>query len=57
MTIGENSDMAGNLGIDGFLAQRGYDLTTGWGTPDLAHFIPDLLDNLDHQSGESGQSG
>ena len=42
ITQGENSDTAGQLGVDGFAAGKGYDLTTGWGTPDVAHFIQDI---------------
>jgi hypothetical protein len=24
------------------VAGRGYDLTTGWGSPDVAHFVEDI---------------
>jgi subtilase family serine protease len=45
ITVGNNSDTNGNpfppfgifTPIDGFLAAKGYDLTTGWGTPNVAH--------------------
>jgi subtilase family serine protease len=39
ITQGNNSDTGGRSGVDGFTAAPGYDLTTGWGTPDVAHFI------------------
>jgi subtilase family serine protease len=39
ITLGENSDTAGAFGVDGFSAAPGYDLTTGWGTPDVANFV------------------
>jgi subtilase family serine protease len=35
---GNNSDTAGLFGIDGFKAGVGYDLVTGWGTPDVDQF-------------------
>jgi subtilase family serine protease len=50
ITIGENSDTAGLFGIDGFLAGSGYDLTTGWGTPNVAQFIQ----NVHHFIGGEG---
>jgi len=37
--IGNNSDTDGQFGVDGYLAQRGYDLTTGEGTPNVSEFI------------------
>jgi subtilase family serine protease len=40
--LGNNSDTAGNFGVDGFIATPGYDLTTGWGTPDVANFITNI---------------
>ena len=44
ITVGENSDTAGTLSfVDGFVATRGYDLTTGWGTPDVSNFIHNIL--------------
>jgi subtilase family serine protease len=39
---GNNSDFAGS-GVDGFKAGTGYDLATGWGTPNVANFISDIL--------------
>jgi subtilase family serine protease len=54
INTGENSDTAGGPcpfpycpvagpTADGFTASNGYDLTTGWGTPNVAHFISDIL--------------
>ena len=40
---GNNSATAGIASYDGFTASTGYDLTTGWGTPDVASFIPGVL--------------
>ncbi|MGA2971845.1 MAG: pentapeptide repeat-containing protein [Candidatus Bathyarchaeia archaeon] len=40
---GNNSATAGIASYDGFTAGTGYDLTTGWGTPDVASFIPGVL--------------
>jgi subtilase family serine protease len=37
VTVGNNSISDGMYGIDGFVATKGYDLTTGWGTPNVAH--------------------
>jgi len=51
ITKGENSDTAGQLGVDGFAAGKGYDLTTGWGTPDVAHFIQDISNFLQGENG------
>lgn len=42
ITAGENSDAAGQFGVDGFSAGTGYDLATGWGSPNVANFIADL---------------
>ena len=42
ITVGNNSATAGSP-YDGFTASTGYDLTTGWGTPDVASFIPGVL--------------
>ena len=39
---GNNSATAGSP-YDGYTAGTGYDLTTGWGTPDVASFIPGVL--------------
>jgi subtilase family serine protease len=43
ITSGENSDLAGDFGVDGYNAQTGYDLATGWGTPNVSNFIHDIL--------------
>ena len=51
ITTGENSDTAGLFGVDGFQAGSGYDLTTGWGTPNVAQFIQ----NLPHFIGGEGE--
>jgi subtilase family serine protease len=37
--VGNNSDTDGQFGVDGFNASRGYDLTTGQGTPNVSEFI------------------
>jgi subtilase family serine protease len=42
VTVGNNSISSGAFGIDGFVAGKGYDLTTGWGTPNVAHLIQTL---------------
>ena len=42
ITAGENSDTLGLFGVDGFAAGTGYDLATGWGTPNVTNFITDL---------------
>jgi subtilase family serine protease len=42
ITVGNNSATAGTP-YDGFTASTSYDLTTGWGTPDVASFIPGVL--------------
>ncbi|HXZ89690.1 MAG TPA: pentapeptide repeat-containing protein [Candidatus Dormibacteraeota bacterium] len=39
---GNNSATAGSP-YDGYTAGTAYDLTTGWGTPDVASFIPGVL--------------
>ena len=39
ITDGNNSDTAGQFGVDGFSAGAGYDLATGWGSPNVANFI------------------
>jgi len=43
ITSGNNSDTAGAYGIDGFTAGPGYDLTTGWGTPNVSNFLVDIM--------------
>jgi subtilase family serine protease len=47
ITVGNNSDTSGAFGIDGFVATKGYDLTTGWGSPNVAN-----LAQLVEDSGE-----
>jgi len=42
ITAGNNSDTAGQFGVDGFNAGTGYDLTTGWGTPNVTNFITSI---------------
>jgi subtilase family serine protease len=42
ITVGNDSATAGSP-YDGFTASTGYDLTTGWGTPIVASFIPGVL--------------
>jgi len=43
ITAGNNAVCEGLCGEDGFNAGPGYDLTTGWGTPDVASFISMFL--------------
>ena len=43
ITVGNNSDTAGQGGVDGFLAIPGYDLTTGSGTPDVSWFLKTMV--------------
>lgn len=45
ITQGNNAVCSGLCGEDGYLAQRGYDMTTGWGTPNVAFFIHALTGN------------
>jgi subtilase family serine protease len=45
ITQGNNAVCSGLCGEDGYLAQRGYDMTTGWGTPNVASFIHALTGN------------
>ena len=42
ITVGNNSDTNGQSGVDGFTAGTGYDLATGWGTPNVTSFIAGL---------------
>ena len=42
VTVGNNSDTNGKFGFDGFAAGPGYDLATGWGSPNVANFIADI---------------
>ena len=53
---GNNSATAGSP-YDGFRAGTGYDLTTGWGTPDVASFIPGVLFPNLNLNGKNFQSG
>ena len=39
ITTGNNADCSGLCGEDGYVATTGYDLTTGWGTPNVSAFI------------------
>jgi subtilase family serine protease len=39
ITQGNNAVCAGYCGEDGFLAGKGYDLTTGWGTPNVSYLV------------------
>lgn len=39
ITSGNNSDTNGQFGVDGFAASKGYDLATGWGTPNVSHLL------------------
>jgi len=39
VTAGDNADCQTLCGEDGFSAASGYDLTTGWGSPDVAQFV------------------
>jgi subtilase family serine protease len=54
ITKGNNSDTAGapctpstcgfaSPPVDGFTAGKGWDMTTGWGTPDVANFIHSFI--------------
>jgi subtilase family serine protease len=43
ITVGDNRFAEGAFGEDGFNASPGYDLTTGWGTPDVSWFIKNML--------------
>jgi subtilase family serine protease len=45
ITQGNNADCSGLCGENGYLANKDYDLTTGWGTPDVAHLINALAGN------------
>jgi subtilase family serine protease len=42
ITLGNNSDTAGQFNVDGFNAGTGYDLTTGWGSPNVTNFIANI---------------
>jgi subtilase family serine protease len=54
ITSGQNSDFgsqAALFGADAFNGQKGYDLTTGWGTPNVSHFIQDIQGFLSEGEG------
>jgi len=36
----------GNVTQNGYVAAKGYDLTTGWGSPDVTHFVNDIQQYL-----------
>jgi subtilase family serine protease len=42
ITQGNNADCSGLCGEDGYVANKGYDLTTGWGTPDVSKLVTAL---------------
>jgi subtilase family serine protease len=48
ITVGNNSLAAGYYGIDGYVATKGYDMATGWGTPNVSVFINDILPLVSH---------
>jgi len=45
ITQGNNAVCSGLCGEDGYLAQSGYDMTTGWGTPNVSSLIQALTFN------------
>ena len=45
ITQGNNAVCAGLCGENGYLAGRGYDMTTGWGTPNVSFLIDALTGN------------
>ena len=42
ITLGNNSDTNAEFGVDGFSAGTGFDLATGWGTPNVTNFIANI---------------
>lgn len=42
ISVGDNRIGEGAFGEDGFFATPGFDLTTGWGTPDVSWFIKNM---------------
>jgi len=52
ITSGNNADCSGLCGEDGFVATNGYDLTTGWGTPNVAAFILGMQNILQNGNGQ-----
>lgn len=43
ITIGNNSVDEGGVQVTGYPATQGWDAVTGWGTPNAAHLLPDLV--------------
>jgi subtilase family serine protease len=43
ITIGNNSVDEGGVQVTGYSATQGWDAVTGWGTPNAAHLLPDLV--------------
>lgn len=54
ITVGNNAICTGLCGEDGFVAGHGYDLTTGWGTPNVSNLINALTSN-NNQGGYQGR--
>jgi len=48
ITSGTNAVCSGLCGEDGFVATPGYDLTTGWGSPNVSNFINNMLVIIGH---------
>jgi subtilase family serine protease len=46
ITSGSNAVNKGNIHVHGFQATSGWDAVTGWGTPRVSSFIPDLIKAL-----------
>ncbi len=43
ITVGNNTVNAGGVKVIGYSAGPGWDAVTGWGTPNAAHLLPDLV--------------
>jgi subtilase family serine protease len=43
ITTGSNAVNKGNIHVQGFQATSGWDAVTGWGSPRVSAFIPDLI--------------
>ncbi len=43
ITVGNNNMNEGGVTVTGYSAARGWDAVTGWGTPDAAHLLPDMI--------------
>jgi len=43
VTVGNNSVNDGSVKVTGYSAGPGWDAVTGWGTPNAAHLLPDLI--------------